>query len=114
LFEFFNQEVMTMQKPISRRRLVHYAVVAGALLPAALHLGRQASAAALATLDPNDPAAKALGYVSDSPHKPAQTCSSCAQFQGKAGDVQGGCNIFPGKSVAGGGWCSVWAAKPGA
>jgi High potential iron-sulfur protein len=26
-------------------------------------------------------------------------------------DARGGCNIFAGKSVAGGGWCSVWAKK---
>jgi hypothetical protein len=112
-----------MQMPISRRTLVHYALVAGALLPA-LHIGREAdAAAALPSLDPNDPAAKSLGYVSDSSkvdasanptHKPDQTCSSCAQFQGKPGDQQGGCNIFAGKSVAAGGWCKVWAKKPGA
>jgi len=103
-----------MNKPISRRTLVHYALVAGAVLPA-LHIGgKAAEAAALPLLDPGDPTAKALGYVSDSPKKPAQMCSTCAQFQGKAGDQQGGCNIFPGKSVVAGGWCTVWAAKPGA
>jgi hypothetical protein len=121
--EYFNQEVMTMQKPISRRTVVHYALVAGALLPA-LHIGREAAAAdALTPLDPSDPTAKSLGYMSDSSkvdasanptHKPDQTCSSCAQFQGKAGAPSGGCNIFPGKSVAAGGWCKVWAKKPGA
>jgi hypothetical protein len=114
---------MTMQKPISRRTLVNYALVTAAFLPA-LHIGTEAAAAeALTPLDPNDPAAKSLGYVSDSSkvdasanptHKPDQTCSSCAQFQGKPGEHQGGCNIFPGKSVAAGGWCKVWAKKPGA
>jgi hypothetical protein len=113
---------MTMQKPISRRTLVNYALAAAAFLPA-LHIGNQAAAAALPSLDPNDPAAKSLGYVSDSAkvdaaanptHKPEQTCANCAQFQGKSGDRQGGCNIFPGKSVAAGGWCKVWAKKPGA
>jgi hypothetical protein len=36
----------------------------------------------------------------------------CAQFQGKAGDARGGCNIFVGHSVPNGGWCKVFAAKP--
>jgi High potential iron-sulfur protein len=112
-----------MQKLISRRTLVNYALVAGAFLPA-LNIGREAAAAeALAPLDPNDPTAKSLGYVSDSSkvdasanptHKPDQTCANCAQFQGKPGEQQGGCNIFVGKSVAAGGWCKVWAKKPGA
>jgi hypothetical protein len=112
-----------MQKPISRRTLVNYALVAGAFLPA-LYIGRESAVAeALTTLDPNDPAAKSLAYVGDSSkvdasanptYKPGQTCSSCAQFQGKAGEHQGGCTIFPGKSVAAGGWCKVWAKKPDA
>jgi hypothetical protein len=109
-----------MQKLISRRTLVNYALMAGACLPA-LHIGGNAAAAALATLDPSDPTAKSLAYVSDSSkvdasanptHKPDQTCANCAQFQGKPGDAQGGCNIFVGKSVAAGGWCKVWAKKP--
>jgi len=111
-----------MQNPISRRTLVNYALIAGAFLPA-LHIGNKTAAAALAPLDPNDPAAKALRYVSDSSkvdasanptHKSDQTCSSCAQYQGKPGDAQGGCNIFVGKSVAPRGWCKVWAQKAGA
>jgi len=82
--------------------------MAGACLPV-LHIGRQAAAAELAPLDPNDPTAKSLGYRSDSSkvdayanptYKPDQTCASCAQFQGKPGEQQGGCNIFVGKSVA--------------
>jgi hypothetical protein len=111
-----------MQKLISRRTLVNYALIAGACLPA-LPIGRYAAAAALAPLDPNDPTAKSLAYASDSSkvdasanptHKPDQTCASCAQFQGKPGEPQAGCSIFPEKSVAAGGWCKVWAKKPGA
>jgi hypothetical protein len=120
---FSTERTMTMQKPISRRTLVNYALIAGAFLPV-LHIGGEAAAAdALSPLDPNDPTAKSLGYASDSSkvdasanptHKPDQTCLSCAQFQGKPGESQAGCNIFPGKSVAAGGWCKVWAKKPGA
>src|SRR5260370_8053112 len=109
-----------MQKLISRRALVNSALTAGAFLPA-LHIGRDAAAAALTPLDPNDPTAKSLGYVSDSSkveasanptHKPDQTCSSCAQFQGKPGEHQGGCNIFPGNSVPAPSWCKAWAKNP--
>ncbi len=39
-----------MQKLISRRTLVNYALTAGAFLPA-LHIGRDAAAAALTPLD---------------------------------------------------------------
>ena len=49
-----------MQKPISRRTLVNYALVTAAFLPA-LHIGTEAAAAeALTPLDPNDPVAKSL------------------------------------------------------
>ena len=84
-------------------------------------LGARVGAADLAPLDPNDPTAKALGFVTDSSkvddatnptHKPNQKCGVCAQFQGKAGDKTGGCNIFAGHSVPQGGWCKVWAQKP--
>jgi hypothetical protein len=112
-----------MQKPISRRTVVNYALVTAAFLPALRLAGEAAAAETLAPLDPNDPTAKSLAYIGDSSkvdasanptHKPDQTCASCAQFQGKPGDHQGGCSIFPGKSVAAGGWCKVWAKKPGA
>ena len=33
---------------------------------------------------------------------------------GKAGDAEGGCNLFPGKNVKAAGWCKVWVLKPGA
>jgi len=99
-----------MQKIFSRRALVESALKAFPFL-IALDLGIQtASAATLPPLDPSDPTAKALGYVSSSA-KPDQKCATCAQFLGQAADTQGGCNIFAGKSVAAGGWCSVWAKK---
>ena len=99
-----------MQRIFSRRALIDSALKAVPFL-VALDLGIDtASAAALAPLDPNDPTAKALGYVNDSA-KPDQKCANCAQFTGQAADPRGGCNIFAGKSVAAGGWCSVWAKK---
>jgi hypothetical protein len=108
-----------MQSKISRRALVKGGLIAGALIPA---MGLMSGSAA-ATLDPKDPTAQALGFVTDAKkvdaaanatYKPNQKCSTCAQFLGKAGDASGGCNIFPGKSVPAAGWCKVWAQKPGA
>lgn len=110
-----------MQDKISRRTLVKGGLIAGALLPAIGLMNGNAEAAALPPLDPKDPTAQALGFVTDSTkvdaaanstYKPTQKCGNCAQFQGKVGDASAGCNLFAGKSVPAGGWCKVWAAKP--
>jgi len=108
-------------KQISRRAIVKSGLIAGAFIPAMGLMVDSASAAGLPALDPADPTAQALGYTTDATkvdakmnatYKPNQKCSTCAQFQGKAGDASAGCNIFAGKSVVAGGWCKVWAAKP--
>jgi hypothetical protein len=109
-----------MQHKISRRALVKGGLIAGALVPAIGLIGNRAEAAGLPELDPNDPTAKALGFVTDASktsdplHKAGQKCSTCAQYQGKASDPTAGCNIFAGHSVPAAGWCKVWAQKPGA
>jgi High potential iron-sulfur protein len=109
-----------MQSKFSRRSIVKSGLLAGALLPATGLLSRHAVAATLPPVDPSDPTAKALGFVTDGSKvdtkaypqfKPAQKCGTCAQFQGKAGDASAACTIFSGKSVPAGGWCSVWALK---
>jgi hypothetical protein len=109
-----------MQTKYSRRAIVKGGLIAGALIPAAGLVGRTAHAAPLPPLDPNDPTAKALGFVPDASkvdtaanasYKPNQKCGSCAQYQGKAADAAAGCNIFAGKSVPAGGWCKVWVQK---
>jgi High potential iron-sulfur protein len=108
---------------IPRRTLLKSALLGLAAIPASAMIGEAMAGAppALVPIDGNDPAAKALGYAADSSkvdakanptHKPEQKCVTCVQFQGKAGDARGGCNLFPGKSVAGEGWCKVWALKP--
>jgi len=111
-----------MQK-ITRRSIVKGGLIAGALVPAFGLVGNAPAAAALPALDPNDPTAKALGFVTDATkvvasanptYKPTQKCSTCAQYQGKATDATAGCNIFAGHSVPAAGWCKVWAQKPGA
>jgi len=110
-----------MQSKISRRDLVKGSLIAGAFVPAMSLFGNSAGAATLPPLDPKDPTAAALGFVTDATkvdaaanptYKPTQKCGTCAQFQGKPGDASGGCNIFAGKSVPVGGWCKVWAQKP--
>jgi hypothetical protein len=109
-----------MQSKISRRSIVKSGLLAGVLLPAVGLVSRHAAAAALPPVDPADPTAKALGFVTDGSKvdaktyptfKPGQKCGTCAQFQGKATDASAACTIFSGKSVPSGGWCSVWALR---
>ncbi len=110
-----------MQSKISRRAMVKGGLIAGAFIPAMGLIANTSTAAALPPLDPKDPTAQALGFVTDATkvdakanatYKPDQKCSTCAQYQGKASDATAGCNIFAGKSVPAAGWCKVWAQKP--
>jgi hypothetical protein len=99
----------------SRRRLLKNITFGMALLPLAVApLTVVAADAPLVAAD--DPTAKALKYVSDASKatgaKPGSKCANCALYQGAAGSAQGGCLLFPGKSVTSIGWCSSWAAKP--
>ncbi len=112
-----------MQNRISRRAIVRGGLIAGSMLPILALPAWNARAAALAPLDPNDPTAKALGFVIDASkvdasanptYKSTQKCGTCAQFQGKPGEATGGCNIFAGHAVPQGGWCKVWVQKPSA
>jgi hypothetical protein len=111
-----------MSKSLPRRTLIKAVLMGGAVLPLASRLVQDAQAAAQPLVDPNDAVAKSLAYQPDSSkvqaaafptHKPTQKCANCIQFQGKAADKQGACNLFPGKDVLGNGWCKVWAQKPG-
>jgi hypothetical protein len=99
-----------MNKTITRRTLVRGGLIAGALLPTAGLFVNFAAHGASPALDPNDPTAKALGYVTTSA-KPDAKCGNCLEFQGKAGDATGPCTIFSGKNVPSGGWCMSWAKK---
>lgn len=99
-----------MNRNMTRRALVRGGLITGALIPVTgLFLSRLAGAAPEA-LDPSDPTAKTLGYVTKSA-KPDQQCDNCSQFQGKSGDSQGVCTLFPGKTVASSGWCMSWVKK---
>jgi len=104
---------------IPRRSLLKNALLGIAAAPAVGWLGRAESAPV--KLEVSDPQAKALGYVEDAKtvdakanpnYKPGQTCANCLQSQGKAGDAQLPCNIFPGKLVQAKGWCKVWVKRP--
>lgn len=71
-------------------------------------------------VDEKDAQAAALGYKADGSkvdkakfpkYAAGQNCSGCALYQGKPADAQAVCSLFPGKNVAGKGWCSAWAKK---
>lgn len=65
------------------------------------------SIAAMVSVD--DPTAKALSYTEKSTTE-GQTCTNCSLYQGDTA-AAGPCTIFPGKDVAGPGWCKSWAPK---
>ena len=79
-----------------------------------------AAQAAPALVKEDDPVAIALSYVADVTRIDAKkqpvyvagsSCSSCALFQGKAGEVTAACPVFGGKQVAAKGWCTGWSKK---
>ena len=71
-------------------------------------------------MDPAEPAAVALGYVTDATktdsakyktYSAGQACRNCVLFAGKAGDASGPCSVFGGRPVSAAGWCSAYAKK---
>ena len=71
-------------------------------------------------IEESDPTAVALGYKADTKkvdakkytqHDASQTCANCQLYVGKPTDPKGGCAVFPGKKVAGPGWCSAWVKR---
>jgi hypothetical protein len=105
---------------LTRRELVSnlaLAIAAGAVtaLPP-----RVCRAAPPSRLDPKDPAAVAVGYTEqagnvDTKKYPSfvkgSTCENCLLLQGAAGAGYRPCDLFPGKLVSAGGWCSGWTAE---
>ena len=74
-----------------------------------------------AMVDPKDPTAVQLGYVTDATkvdkakypkYEAGQTCSNCALYQGAAGSAQGPCPLYQNKQVLAKAWCSAWVKKP--
>ncbi|MEO6279272.1 high-potential iron-sulfur protein [Roseateles sp.] len=79
-----------------------------------------AQSAFAADVDPKDPQAAALGYVTDATkadkakfpkYAAGQLCSNCQLYQGKPGEASGPCALFGVKSVAAKGWCSAYVKK---
>ena len=100
-------------------RRVFMLQVAAASGTALLAAKAQAQAA---MVNEKDAQAASLGYVADTTkvdakkfpkHAAAQMCSNCQVYAGKPADPAGPCAIFPGKLVAGKGWCSAYVKKAG-
>ena len=97
----------------SRRRFI-------SLIPV-VSLGASALARAdAAAVDPKDPTAVQLGYVTDASkvdkakypkYAAGQNCAGCALYQGKAGDKSGPCPLYAGKAVLSNAWCSAWVKR---
>lgn len=83
----------------------------------AISLASVARAAGMPLVAENEPTAVNLNYKADASqvkhakYKAGQQCSNCVLYQGKATDAAAACGIFPGKQVAGKGWCSAYAQK---
>jgi hypothetical protein len=72
-------------------------------------------------LNPNDPAAKTIGYTEDASKvdpkkeplfKPNSRCANCTFFQtAQAKGEYAPCTIFANQMVVGKGWCRAWSLK---
>jgi len=95
-----------------RRRLVARLLMGAVVAPLAFLRSRRAQAADQPLLDPSSPQARKLQYVSDASQAKAaakgNSCSNCGLYQGAYGSKQGACQLFPGKDVLAGAWCSSW------
>jgi hypothetical protein len=112
-----NSNVSDKKYAASRRSFVKS--VGGAAVISFIGVNPVASRAErLPRLDESDATAVALKYVHDAssaadslrPQK-ERYCYNCALYAGSSDDEWAGCSLFPGKSVAGRGWCSVWARR---
>lgn len=83
---------------------------------------RPAEAAELPHLSSTDPTARALAYHDDAmavdprqfpSFQHGQTCSTCQQLQGRAGQTWRPCNLFPDALVNANGWCKAWTPRGG-
>ena len=98
----------------TRRHFLQKTAAGAAGIPIANLLALEVWAAE-AKITEDDPMAVALGYVHDATtadrgDNTTADCTNCFQYTATEDDW-GTCNIFPGKLVAGPGWCKVWVAK---
>jgi High potential iron-sulfur protein len=106
----------SVPKPsMDRRHFVLHAASGGLAL-----CGMAAANAQAAMVDESDPKAVSLGYKAnaakvDKAKQPkyaaGQLCSNCVLYQGAASAAAAPCPLFPGKQVAGKGWCNAWVKK---
>ena len=114
-----NRKLHETANSSSRRDFIKSACGAGAVGLFAINVA-ESVASDLPKLDESDSTAAAFKYVHDAasvdesvrPQKD-RFCYNCALYEGNKDDEWAGCGIFPGKSVAGKGWCTVWAPKQG-
>ena len=102
--------------PFSRRRFIKSAGAIAAVTTTGFSVAH-ADSESVSKVDENGPMAKALNYVHDAKTVDAakrpsnRYCNNCALYAGNLEDEWADCSIFPGKQVAGKGWCSAWAPK---
>ncbi len=88
----------------ARRQFLKYSLTG--LIGATFGLSHSSLAQAV-RLRPDDPLARAMGYIQDSPH-PDKRCDNC-RHKASGGDATWqACNTFLGKLVKTSGWCHGW------
>ena len=106
---------MNPQPSVSRRGLLKRLALALSLAPVAASSVRAALATDTPLLAVGAPEAQAVKYVEDAREAngatPGSNCANCGLYQGASGSVQGPCQLFPGKQVKAGGWCTGWAPQ---
>jgi hypothetical protein len=96
-----------------RRRFVGALATSAVAIPLSGLLAlRQAQAADMPKLSPDDPAAKSLMYSLKSADA-NKRCSGCQFYTGDADAEWGACMIFPQKLVSAGGVCNSWFKRAG-
>lgn len=114
---------------ISRRDAIQKSLSLALLIPFGANLSARAETPKTVPLAEADPMAVALGYHNDAkkvdvkkwskragPEGAKQFCYNCQLYKSTSGDpkssLNGSCQIFPGKTVMGKGWCNSWVQNP--
>jgi len=110
-----------MKSNFSRRHIISMTLTAGVIGSVGLApLGRAWAAGQEDLVSENDPVAGSLAYTSDASHvdpkafpayRKGADCANCAWYEPKSAGA-GRCNYFPGKLVAGKGWCLMYSGHP--
>ena len=102
----------------TRRSFIQWVPAAGVAVTASRAFAQ--AQPKLTMVDPQDPQAKALGYVTDATkadkskfpkYQASQHCAVCQLYQGPASAQAAPCTIFGGKGVVAPGWCSAFVPK---